>query len=82
MRFGLMVLTENIIFIFVVIVVILKKQNLNGSCNMDTNIINQIKGLHKILVALNAYGSLDLDDFNILENYLKGSFPNVDFSDT
>ncbi len=48
---------------------------------MDKNVINRIKGLHKILVALNSYGSLDLDYFLILENYLKGSFSDIDFSD-
>ena len=36
----------------------------------------KIQKLHKLLISMNAYGSLCLDDLEIIEDYLKGAFGN------
>lgn len=38
---------------------------------------SKIQKLHKLLISMNAYGSLKLDDLQIIEDYLKGSFGNL-----
>lgn len=35
---------------------------------------SKLDELHRLLLGLNAYGSLDLTDYNIILDYLKGSF--------
>jgi hypothetical protein len=37
----------------------------------------KIKNLVKVLDGLNAHGSLDLDDYQIITDYLKGAFPEI-----
>lgn len=37
----------------------------------------KIENLVKVLNGLNAYGSLDLDDYQIITDYLKGAFPEI-----
>ena len=34
----------------------------------------KLKGLVKLLLGLNAYGSLSLEDLKLIEAYIKGSF--------
>jgi len=34
----------------------------------------KLKGLVKLLLGLNAYGSLSLEDLKMIEAYIKGSF--------
>ena len=34
----------------------------------------KLEALYKLLLSLNAFGSLDLKDLNILEAFLKGAF--------
>ncbi len=39
----------------------------------------KLEAFYRLLLSLNAYGSLDLKDFKILEAYLKGAFDlNID----
>ena len=42
---------------------------------MEEKELNQkLEALYKILLGMNAYGSLDLSDMFIIENYLKSAF--------
>ena len=45
--------------------------------NSNTSLESKIKNLVKILDGLNAHGSLDLDDYTIITDYLKGAFPEI-----
>ncbi|MGE4418379.1 MAG: hypothetical protein AB7D38_00950 [Sulfurimonas sp.] len=45
--------------------------------NSNTALESKIKNLVKILDGLNAHGSLDLDDYTIITDYLKGAFPEI-----
>ena len=46
----------------------------------ENEVREKIEELHKLLLSLNAYGSLELQDLKLIENYLKGAFA-VDLSD-
>jgi hypothetical protein len=35
---------------------------------------NKLNELHRLLLGLNAFGSLELTDYNLIMDYLKGSF--------
>jgi len=35
---------------------------------------DRLNGLYRILLGMNAYGTLDLSDMFIIENYLKSAF--------
>ncbi|MDK9694211.1 MAG: hypothetical protein OEL19_08210 [Sulfurimonas sp.] len=45
--------------------------------NQNVALDSKIKNLVKVLDGLNAHGSLDLDDYTIITDYLKGAFPEV-----
>ena len=47
----------------------------------DNEVKEKIQLLHKLLLSLNAYGSLDLEDLTLIEAYLKSAF-DFDESDT
>lgn len=40
----------------------------------DKELNDKLNELMKVLLGLNAYGSLKLEDFKIIENQIKGSF--------
>ena len=45
----------------------------------DNEVKEKIQLLHKLLLSLNAYGSLDLEDLTLIEAYLKSAFDlNID----
>lgn len=42
---------------------------------IDVKVVHsKLDELHRLLLGLNAYGSLDLTDYNVILDYLKGSF--------
>ncbi|MDD5373591.1 MAG: hypothetical protein PHO62_09230 [Sulfurimonas sp.] len=45
--------------------------------NPNVALESKIKNLVKVLDGLNAHGSLDLDDYMIITDYLKGAFPEI-----
>lgn len=45
--------------------------------NPNVALESKIKNLVKVLDGLNAHGSLDLDDYTIITDYLKGAFPEI-----
>jgi len=54
----------------------MKKKNKNiKSLNSAYNDVEEkLLNLHRLLLSMNAYGSLGTKDFKILEDYLKGAF--------
>ncbi|MDD2905179.1 MAG: hypothetical protein PHH41_07765 [Sulfurimonas sp.] len=50
-----------------------EKEFKSSNADLERN----IKNLVKVLDGLNAHGSLDLDDYQIITNYLKGAFPQI-----
>ncbi|MDD2448798.1 MAG: hypothetical protein PHS42_04285 [Sulfurimonas sp.] len=46
-----------------------------NSSNEDLEL--KLKNFIKLLNGLNAHGSLDLDDYQIITDYLKGTFPEI-----
>lgn len=47
-----------------------KNKNLKSAKDVEEKLLN----LHKLLLSMNAYGSLKTNDFKIIEDYLKGAF--------
>lgn len=41
----------------------------------------RLNDLHILLLGLNAYGTLDLTDLRVIENFLKGAFLEIKFID-
>ena len=50
-----------------------EKEIKSSNKDLEQKIINLVK----VLDGLNAHGSLDLDDYTIITDYLKGAFPNI-----
>lgn len=47
---------------------------MRGNKMEDKEMKQKLEGLYKILLGMNAFGSLDLSDMFIIENYLKSAF--------
>lgn len=39
-----------------------------------TRVHKKLDEFHRVILGLNAYGSLELTDFNVIMDYLKGAF--------
>ena len=52
---------------------------MKGLIMEDKEMKQKLEALYKILLGMNAFGSLDLQDMFIIENYLKSAF-NFDCS--
>lgn len=46
-----------------------------------TTVHRKLDELHRVLLGLNAYGSLELTDYDVIMDYLKGSFNYTSIDD-
>jgi len=46
-----------------------------------TTVHRKLDEFHRLLLGLNAFGSLELTDYNIMIDYLKGSFNYIPIDD-
>ncbi|NOR57696.1 MAG: hypothetical protein GQ474_04150 [Sulfurimonas sp.] len=51
-----------------------KNKNIKELTSNYNNVEEKVLNLHKLLLSMNAYGSLGLNDFKMIEDYLKGAF--------